>query len=90
MSSSGGLYLSFSGVVHCDSEVDSITSGERWMVLDHMGRRAAPSASPIRAAKAFSIHDKAQCRGANLTLSHEAKALLTFGPKNGKDKVPAN
>lgn len=41
----------------------------------------------MKASEAFSICDEARCRGADLKLSPDAKALLTIGPKNGKDKV---
>ncbi|CAM9546328.1 unnamed protein product, partial [Sphacelaria rigidula] len=87
VSSNGGLSLEFRGVVFFEFGGGSTSSGGKWMVLDRLGQFVALDASPIQAAEAFCIYDEARCRGADLKLSVDAKAVLTIGPKNGKDKV---
>lgn len=77
----------FRGVVFFDPSQGTAAVGGEWMVLDRLGRIMALSASPVQASEAFAIYDEARCRGADLKLSPDAKALLTIGPKNGKDKV---
>ncbi|CAM9452387.1 unnamed protein product [Ectocarpus fasciculatus] len=87
LSSEGRLPETFRGVVFFDASRGTAAVGGEWMVLDRVGRAVALSGSPIRASEAFAIYDEARCRGADLTLSPDATALLTIGPKNGKDKV---
>ncbi|CAM9708595.1 unnamed protein product, partial [Scytosiphon promiscuus] len=85
--SAGELPEKFRGVVFFDSCQGTAAVGGEWMVLDRLGRMMALSGSPVQASEAFSLYDEAQCRGADLKLSPDAKALLSIGPKNGKDKV---
>ncbi|CAM9858519.1 unnamed protein product [Ectocarpus sp. 6 AP-2014] len=87
LSSEGRLPETFPGVVFFDASRGTAAVGGEWMVLDRVGRSVALSGSPIRASEAFAIYDEARCRGADLKLSPDATALLTIGPKNGKDKV---
>ena len=87
LSAEGALPARFRGVVFFDANERGVTGGGSWTVLDRVGRFASLNASPIRAAEAFCIYDEARCRGADLKLSPDAKAVLTIGPKNGKDKV---
>lgn len=87
LSAEGGLPEGCHGVVFCDSSRGTAAFDGTWMVLDRKGRSVPLNESPIRASEAFSIYDEARCRGADLKLSPDAKALLTIGPKNGKDKV---
>ncbi|CAN0036131.1 unnamed protein product, partial [Scytosiphon promiscuus] len=85
--SDGELPEKFRGVVFFDSCQGTAAVGGEWMVLDRLGRTMALSGSPVQASEAFSLYDEARCRGADLKLSPDAKALLSIGPKNGKDKV---
>ncbi|CAN0563427.1 unnamed protein product, partial [Ectocarpus sp. 12 AP-2014] len=87
LSLEGKLPEPFRAVVFFDASRDTAAVGGEWMVLDRVGRSVALSGSPIRASEAFAIYDEARCRGADLKLSPDATALLTIGPKNGKDKV---
>ena len=87
LSSEGGLSSEFRGVVYFDHHQDTAAVGGEWMILDRVGRCAALAESALKASEAFCIYDEARCRGADLKLSPDAKALLTIGPKNGKDKV---
>ncbi|CAN0526725.1 unnamed protein product, partial [Ectocarpus sp. 8 AP-2014] len=87
LSSEGGLPETFRGVVFFDASRGTAAVGGEWMVLERVGCSVALSGSPIRASEAFAIYDEARCRGADLKLSPDATALLTIGPKNGKDKV---
>lgn len=87
LSSEGGLSKDFRGVVYFDSNQQTAAVGGEWMVLDRVGRCAALAESAVKASEAFCIYDEARCRGADLKLSPDAYALLTIGPKNGKDKV---
>ena len=81
------LPVRFRGVVFFDANERGVTGGGSWTVLDRLGRFASLNSSSIRAAEAFCIYDEARCRGADLKLSPDSKAVLTIGPKNGKDKV---
>ncbi|CAM9957051.1 unnamed protein product, partial [Ectocarpus sp. 4 AP-2014] len=87
LSPEGSLSKEFRGVVFFDASQRTAAVGGEWMVLDRVGRCVALSGSPIQASESFCIYDEARCRGADLKLSADAKALLTIGPKNGKDKV---
>lgn len=87
LSPEGGLPERCRGVVFFDSSRGTTAVGGEWMVLDRVGRSVALSESPIQASEALSIYDEARCRGADLKLSPDAKAILTIGPKNGKDKA---
>ena len=87
LSEEGNLPEAFPGVVYFDASEGTAAVGGSWMVLDRVGRRVPLAQSPIKASEAFCIYDEARCRGADLKLSPEAKALLTVGPRNGKDKV---
>ena len=87
LSAEGALPVRFRGVVFFDANERGVTGGGSWTVLDREGRCNSLNASSIRAAEAFCIYDEARCRGADLKLSPDAKAVLTIGPKNGKDKV---
>ncbi|CAN0452105.1 unnamed protein product, partial [Ascophyllum nodosum] len=87
LSAEGALPVRFRGVVFFDANERGVTGGGSWTVLDRVGRCNSLNASSIRAAEAFCIYDEARCRGADLKLSPDAKAVLTIGPKNGKDKV---
>lgn len=75
------------GVVYFDSNQKPVAAGGEWIVLDRVGRCAPLAESAMKPSEAFSIYDEARCRGADLKLSPDAKALLTIGPKNGKNKV---
>eukprot|EP00903_Cladosiphon_okamuranus_P011180 g10551.t1 len=87
LSCEGGLSEDFRGVVFFDSDQKTAAVEGEWVVLDRVGRCAALADNAIKESEAFSIYDEARCRGADLKLSPDAKALLTIGPKNGKDKV---
>ncbi|CAM9539455.1 unnamed protein product, partial [Ectocarpus sp. 13 AM-2016] len=87
LSTEGSLSKEFRGVVFFDASQRTAAIGGKWMVLDRVGRCVALSVSPIQASESFCIYDEARCRGADLKLSADAKALVTIGPKNGKDKV---
>lgn len=87
LSEEGGLSRSFPGVVYFGTSHGTAAVGGSWMVLDRVGRCFPLAQSPLKASAAFCIYDEARCRGADLKLSPEAKALLTVGPRNGKDKV---
>ena len=87
LSAEGALPVRFRGVVFFNPNERGVTGGGSWTVLDRVGRCNSLNASSIRAAEAFCIYDEARCRGADLKLSPDAKAVLTIGPKNGKDKV---
>ncbi|CAN0266510.1 unnamed protein product, partial [Scytosiphon promiscuus] len=87
LSSEGGLSGRFRGVVFFDASRGTAAAGGEWVVRNRVGRTVALSESPIQASETFSIYDEARCRGADLKLSADAKALLTIGPKNGKDKI---
>lgn len=87
LSAEGGLSRSFPGVVYFGTSRGGAAVGGSWMVLDRVGRCLPLAQSPLKASAAFCIYDEARCRGADLKLSPEAKALLTLGPRNGKDKV---
>jgi hypothetical protein len=43
--------------------------------------------SPIKENEAFVLFDENRCRGADMMLNQDAKALLTLGPKMCKDKL---
>ncbi|CAM9434131.1 unnamed protein product, partial [Hapterophycus canaliculatus] len=87
LSSEGRLAEKFRGVVFFNASRGTAAVRGEWMVMDRVGRSVALNGSPIRASESFAIYDEARCRGADLKLSPDAKALLTIGPNNGKDKV---
>ena len=87
LSADGALPTRFRGVVFFDALERGVTGGGSWTVLDRVGHFASLNASSIMAAEVFCIYDEARCRGADLKLSPDARAVLTVGPKNGKDKV---
>ncbi|CAM9849170.1 unnamed protein product [Discosporangium mesarthrocarpum] len=80
---------SFSGVVffRTDSSRTARPGQGEWAVLDREGRCVPLHRSPIHEREAFALFDEARCRGADLKLLPKAKALLTVGPKLGKDKL---
>lgn len=73
--------LQFKGVVYFDQDLDS------WYVLSRDSREWPLGSSPIRESEAFVFFDESRCRGADMKLRSDAKALLTIGPDMGKDKL---
>ena len=73
--------LNLKGVVYFD--VDHNT----WYVLDRRGRCLPKGSSPIHESEAFVFFDESRCRGADMKLSPDAKAILTIGPSMCKDKL---
>ena len=70
----------FRGVVYFDDR-----RGE-WVVRDFKGQEWPKRSSPIHERDAFVYFDESRCRGADMVLRPEACAVLTLGPKMGKDK----
>ena len=58
-----------------------------WVLVDHQGGRWPKQRAPIAERDAFVIFDEARCRGADMRLRRDARALLTLGPRMGKDKL---
>ncbi len=56
-----------------------------WVFLDASGREWELHKSPIKERDAFVFFDQHHCRGADMVLKPEARALLTVGPKTCKD-----
>eukprot|EP00892_Ulva_mutabilis_P000057 jgi/Ulvmu1/10051/UM059_0101.1 len=61
-------------------------SAQGWYVMDQQKHCLPKSRLPIHEADAFVIFDEARCRGSDMKLQAEAKAVLTLGPKMGRDK----
>ncbi|KAL1498573.1 hypothetical protein AB1Y20_013890 [Prymnesium parvum] len=58
-----------------------------WVVLSRQGRIWLKSCSPIHEKDAFVYFDESRCRGADMKLCTDAKAVLTIGPDMCKDKL---
>jgi hypothetical protein len=58
-----------------------------WVVVDHQGGRWPKKRAPIAERDAFVLYDEARCRGADMRLRRDAVAVLTLGPRMGKDKL---
>lgn len=71
----------FRGVVYFSLEHDE------WRVKDHTGQDWSKDTSPIHEREAFVFFDESRCRGADMRLEHNAKAVLCLGPKMQKDKL---
>lgn len=65
----------------------SFFDATQWVVLERSGRMLPLGQSPVRESETFAIFDEARCRGADLKLAPTAQALLTLGPRMGKDKL---
>ena len=59
----------------------------QWIVCDAVGREWPLCSSPIQAEDAFVFIDEVRCRGTDLQLKQDARAVLTVGPKMCKDKL---
>lgn len=71
----------FRGVVYFSLEHDE------WRVKDHTGQDWSKDSSPIHERDAFVFFDESRCRGADMKLEHNAKAVLCLGPSMQKDKL---
>ena len=71
-------------VVYYDGKANA-GAGE-WVLLSADGG-SWPLSSPIRERNVFVIFDEARCRGADMKLRRDAKAVLTLGPRMAKDKL---
>jgi hypothetical protein len=60
---------------------------DEWRVRNHQGEEWSKSSSPIHESDAFVYFDESRCRGADMKLAHDARAVLTLGPKMQKDKL---
>eukprot|EP00965_Chrysotila_dentata_P092302 3046715-Pleurochrysis_carterae.AAC.1 len=58
-----------------------------WFVLSRSGRSWPQSSSPIHERDAFVYFDESRCRGADMKLLSDAKAVLTIGLGMGKAKL---
>eukprot|EP00957_Ditylum_brightwellii_P124079 9458160-Ditylum_brightwellii.AAC.1 len=73
----------FKGVLFFDNE----TYTGQWMILERSGRCLPKNQSPISERDAFVIFDEPRCRGSDIKLRVDARALLTIGPGMCKDKL---
>ena len=71
----------YQGVVYFD------TNGSGWRVIDHLGRSWLKHSSPIHERDAFVYFDESRCRGADMKLLTNSRAVLTLGPNMCKDKL---
>ena len=71
----------FQGVVYFDAEAGD------WVVRDQRGLSWPKHSSPIPERNAFVYFDESHCRGADMQLRIDARAVLTLGPRMGKDKL---
>ena len=60
--------------------------GGGWVAVAQGGGRLPLRLSPLKARDAFVIFDEPRCRGADMKLG-AGEAVLTLGPKCGKDKL---
>jgi hypothetical protein len=71
------------GVVYFDASA----GGGEWVVRDRAGGVRPLKASPLRERDAFVLFDERHCRGADMRLRRDARAVLTLGPRTAKDKI---
>ena len=71
----------FGGVLFFDATL------HEWVILERSGRLLQKDISPVKESETFAIFDEPRCRGTDLKLSPEARALLTLAPKLCKDKL---
>ena len=71
----------FGGVLFFDATL------REWVILERSGRLLQKDTSPVNESETFAIFDEPRCRGTDLKLSPEARALLTLAPKLCKDKL---
>ena len=69
------------GVVYFD------VSDNTWYIIDLREKCLPKGSSPIHESEAFVYFDESRCRGADMKLSSDARALLTIGPGMCKDKL---
>lgn len=50
-----------------------------WYLINRPGRRWPLGSSPIHESDAFVYFDESRCRGADMKLKSDAKAVLTIG-----------
>ena len=58
-----------------------------WTVITRQGDSWPLHCSPIKECDGFVIFDERRCRGADMKLNSDARALLTIGPNMCKDKL---
>ena len=58
-----------------------------WVLADQQDGWWPKPRAPMTERDAFVIFDEARCRGADMRLRRDARALLTLGPRMGKDKL---
>lgn len=60
----------------------------KWSIMEiHSGRTIPTDRSSISVDETFAFFDEPRCRGADLRLRPDTVAVLTLGPKMGKDKL---
>lgn len=57
------------------------------MVKSKLGESYSLGSAPIQEKDAFTYFDESRCRGADMKLSSDARAVLTIGPLVCKDKL---
>ena len=72
---------SLRGVVYYDTECGG------WYAQNDAGLRWPKHSAPVHERDAFVYFDESRCRGADMQLPGDARAVLTLGPKMGKDKL---
>mmetsp|Transcript_33769 Transcript_33769/g.49019 ORF Transcript_33769/g.49019 Transcript_33769/m.49019 type:complete len:1441 (+) Transcript_33769:465-4787(+) len=75
------LAATFTTVVYFNTDFNE------WYVLDNIGREWSLCNSPIREKDAFVFFDDRRCRGSDMKLKPDARAMVTIGPKMSKDKL---
>jgi hypothetical protein len=63
------------------------TDNKIWKIVDKRRKLAPLETSSIHESEAFVIYDQSRCRGADMKLKTNAKALLTIGPKMRKEDL---
>lgn len=58
-----------------------------WVLLDNQGCQWPLKLSPVQERDAFVIFDEQHCRGSDMRLKPDARAVLTLGPHMTKDKL---
>ena len=79
-------YLMDNTAKNCFRGVVFFRNAVGWQVLDRTGKIWKKSACPFTEASAFVYFDESRCRGADMKLDPDAKAVVTLGPRMCKDK----
>lgn len=95
----GGLLAGSSNAVVADHVLERIVKHKgvvyfepsmgtgMWMVVDVEGVHEPLAKSALHEADCFVVYDQSRTRGADMKLKHNAKALVTLGPKMTKDST---